>query len=215
MPDCAIIGGGPVGLIFAILSRTSIGNVQIFESKEHDSTNQDNRALALSNGSRLILEEIGVWDRLEKKITKIKKIHTSQAGSFGRTMLDSADFNEESLGYIISYGDLMAVLQKEVKCISNVDVSYETKVTKCLDKEASLNLTLQTKWKSLTACCSTRYSTKAKRAPRTSFIQEPRRTSRRSRQQTISSRNWVSRNSPFWERIMSIRARRIIFSKVI
>ena len=71
--DCAIIGGGPVGLIFAILSRTSIGNVQIFESKEHDSTNQDNRALALSNGSRLILEEIGVWDRLEKKITKIKK----------------------------------------------------------------------------------------------------------------------------------------------
>ena len=37
VPDCAIIGGGPVGLIFAILSSTSIGNVQIFESKEHDS----------------------------------------------------------------------------------------------------------------------------------------------------------------------------------
>ena len=90
VPDCAIIGGGPVGLIFAILSRTSIGKIQIFESKEHDSTNQDNRALALSNGSRLILEEIGVWDRLEQKITKIKKIHTSQAGSFGRTMLDAA-----------------------------------------------------------------------------------------------------------------------------
>ena len=73
VPDCAITGGGPVGLIFAILSRTSIGNVQIFESTEQGSTNQDNRALALSNGSRLILEEIGVWERLEKKITKIKK----------------------------------------------------------------------------------------------------------------------------------------------
>jgi 2-octaprenyl-6-methoxyphenol hydroxylase len=103
VPDCAIIGGGPVGLIFAILSCSTLDNVQIFESKEYDSTNQDNRALALSNGSRLILEEIGVWDRLEKKITKIKKIHTSQSGSFGRTMLDAEEFNEESLGYIVSY----------------------------------------------------------------------------------------------------------------
>ena len=144
VPDCAIIGGGPVGLIFAILSRTSIGKVQIFESKKYGSTNQDNRALALSNGSRLILEEIGVWGRLEKKITKIKKIHTSQAGSFGRTMLDAEEFNEESLGYIISYGDLMGALQEEVECIRNVEISYETKVTKCSDKEASLNLTLQT-----------------------------------------------------------------------
>jgi 2-octaprenyl-6-methoxyphenol hydroxylase len=90
------------------------------------------------------LEEIGVWDRLEKKITKIKKIHTSQAGSFGRTMLDAEEFNEESLGYIISYGDLMGALQEEVECIRNVEISYETKVTKCSEKEASLNLTLQT-----------------------------------------------------------------------
>ena len=81
VPDCAIIGGGPVGLIFALLSRTSIANIQILESKEQDSTNQDDRALALSNGSRLILEEIGVWDRLEKKITKIKK-NTYKSGWF-------------------------------------------------------------------------------------------------------------------------------------
>ena len=144
VPDCAIIGGGPVGLIFAILSCTSIANLQIFESKEHESNNQDNRALALSNGSRLILEEIGVWGRVEKKITKIKKIHTSQTGSFGRTMLDAEEFNEESLGYIISYGDLMRALQEEVKCIRNVEISYKTKVTKCIDEKPSLNLTLHT-----------------------------------------------------------------------
>jgi 2-octaprenyl-6-methoxyphenol hydroxylase len=147
VPDCVIIGGGPVGLIFAILSCTALDNVQIFESKEHDSTNQDNRALALSNGSRLILEEIGVWERLKKNIIKIKKIHTSQAGSFGRTLLDAEEFNEESLGYIVSYGDLMKALQEEIVCIKNVEISYETKVTKCIDKKTSLNLSLQTKSK--------------------------------------------------------------------
>ena len=144
MPDCAIIGGGPVGLVFAILNHASKVKIQIFESKNRGATNQDNKALALSNGSRLILEEIGIWDRLDKNITKIEKIHTSQVGSFGRTLLDAGEFNEESLGYIISYGDLMAVLQEEIECLSNVMTFYETKVTKCIDEKAMLNLSLET-----------------------------------------------------------------------
>ena len=144
MPDCAIIGGGPVGLVFAILNHASKVKIQIFESKNRGATNQDNKALALSNGSRLILEEIGIWDRLDKNITKIEKIHTSQVGSFGRTLLDAGEFNEESLGYIISYGDLMAVLQEEIECISNIMTFYETKVTKCIDEKAMLNLSLKT-----------------------------------------------------------------------
>ena len=144
MPDCAIIGGGPVGLVFAILNHASKVKIQIFESKNRGATNQDNKALALSNGSRLILEEIGIWDRLDKSITKIEKIHTSQVGSFGRTLLDAGEFNEESLGYIISYGDLMAVLQEEIECISNIMTFYETKVTKCIDEKAILNLSLET-----------------------------------------------------------------------
>ena len=144
MPDCAIIGGGPVGLIFAILNHANKGKIQIFESKIRGSSNQDNKALALSNGSRLILEEIGIWDRLEKDTTKIEKIHTSQVGSFGRTLLDAGEFNEESLGYIVSYGHLMAVLQQEIECISNVKTFYETKVTKCMGEKAMLNLSLET-----------------------------------------------------------------------
>ena len=144
MPDCAIIGGGPVGLVFAILNHASKVKIQIFESKNRGATNQDNKALALSNGSRLILEEIGIWDRLEKDTTKIEKIHTSQVGSFGRTLLDAGEFNEESLGYIVSYGHLMAVLQQEIECISNVKTFYETKVTKCMGEKAMLNLSLET-----------------------------------------------------------------------
>ena len=144
MPDCAIIGGGPVGLVFAILNHASKVKIQIFESKNRGATNQDNKALALSNGSRLILEEIGIWDRLDKNITKIEKIHTSQVGSFGRTLLDAGEFNEESLGYIISYGDLMAVLQEEIESISNIMTFYETKVTRCIDEKAILNLSLET-----------------------------------------------------------------------
>ena len=102
MIDCAVIGGGPVGLVFAILNHSNQNKIQIFEAKKSNALYQDSRALALSNGSRLILEEIGVWERLKKNITNINRIHTSQVNSFGRTLLDAKEFNEKSLGFIVS-----------------------------------------------------------------------------------------------------------------
>ncbi|MBT4182996.1 MAG: 2-octaprenyl-6-methoxyphenyl hydroxylase [Nitrosomonadales bacterium] len=144
MSDSSIIGGGPVGLIFAILNHSHTKKIHIFEAKKKDFFNQDTRALALSNGSRVILEEIGVWDRLKNNITRIKKIHTSQVGVFGRTLMEAGEFNEESLGYIVSYGDLIQALKDMIESLSNVRISFDTRVTKCVDKEGKLNLSLQT-----------------------------------------------------------------------
>ena len=52
MIDCAVIGGGPVGLVFAILSHSNQSKIQIFEAKKCNALYQDSRALALSNGSQ-------------------------------------------------------------------------------------------------------------------------------------------------------------------
>ncbi|MBT5166497.1 MAG: 2-octaprenyl-6-methoxyphenyl hydroxylase [Nitrosomonadales bacterium] len=145
MIDCAVIGGGPVGLVFAILNHSNQNKIQIFEAKKSNALYQDSRALALSNGSRLILEEIGVWERLKKNITNINRIHTSQVNSFGRTLLDAKEFNEKSLGFIVSYGDLMKTLIEKIEKLNNVEVIYETKVTKCFDDKSLIHLSLQNK----------------------------------------------------------------------
>ena len=145
MIDCAVIGGGPVGLVFAILNHSNQNKIQIFEAKKCNALYQDSRALALSNGSRLILEEIGVWERLKKNITNINRIHTSQVNSFGRTLLDAKEFNEKSLGFIVSYGDLMKTLIEKIEKLKNVEVIYETKVTKCFDDKSLIHLSLQNK----------------------------------------------------------------------
>ena len=145
MIDCAVIGGGPVGLVFAILNHSNQNKIQIFEAKKCNALYQDSRALALSNGSRLILEEIGVWERLKKNITNINRIHTSQVNSFGRTLLEAKEFNEKSLGFIVSYGDLMKTLIEKIEKLNNVEVIYETKVTKCFDDKSLIHLSLQNK----------------------------------------------------------------------
>lgn len=145
MTDYSVIGGGPVGLVFAILNYSKKNKIQLFEAKKSGASSQDTRALALSNGTRLIMERIGVWGDLKKNLININKIHTSQANTFGRTLLDAKDFNEESLGYIISYGDLMKSLTKKVQSLSDVEIFYETKVFKCIDDRGLLNLSVQTK----------------------------------------------------------------------
>jgi len=81
--ELVIIGGGPVGLIFALLNQVNGLETLILESKSKNKSIDDHRGLALSNGSRFILEKIGVWNELKDKLTEIKSIHTSQKGTFG------------------------------------------------------------------------------------------------------------------------------------
>ena len=73
----AIIGGGPVGAIFALLNKSQASKTFLLEANSQVQTKTDKRALALSNGSKFILEKIGVWEELEDRLTPIKTIHTS------------------------------------------------------------------------------------------------------------------------------------------
>ena len=65
------------------------------------------RPIALSWGSRLILERLGLWDTLPA--TTISRIHVSQQKGFGRTLISSADHGIAALGYDVSYRDLAAI----------------------------------------------------------------------------------------------------------
>ena len=119
----AIIGGGPVGAIFALLNESIASKIVLLESNSQTHTKSDKRALALSNGSKFILEKIDIWKDLEDRLTPIKTIHTSQKGTFGRSLMEAEEIEQEALGYIISYGDLVSVLQKKYR-IQNILKPY-------------------------------------------------------------------------------------------
>ncbi len=75
-----IIGAGPTGLIFSLLSSASNHSISLVEGRAAFERKNDKRALALSASSRYILEKIGVWNDIEEKIIPIKEIIVIQNG---------------------------------------------------------------------------------------------------------------------------------------
>src|SRR5688572_33175605 len=103
-PGILIVGGGPVDVTLALALQAMEISATILEAREKGAFYKDQRALALSYGSRLILERLGVWSELEAQATAINTIHISQRGSFGRTLLKADDQGQPALGYVLAYG---------------------------------------------------------------------------------------------------------------
>lgn len=109
MYDIAIIGGGPVGSALALALRGSRLKICVLESRPAKAGSADARALALSYGSRLLLERLGVWDRMQD-VSAIRTIHISQKQSFGRALLRSSELDVPELGYVLPYPTLQDAL---------------------------------------------------------------------------------------------------------
>ena len=120
-----IIGGGPVGATLALLLVKQGVNVTVLEARNFGAAHSESRALALSFGSRRILEKLGLWEALSTQVTPINSIHVSQKGSFGRTQLHAGDYHQEALGYVLSYGVLSAALDRAIADAKSVNFIFE------------------------------------------------------------------------------------------
>ena len=120
--DIVIVGGGPVGLVLALALQQQGIAATVLEARARGASHQDKRALALSYGSRIILEKLNVWGEVEVSATAINTIHISQRSGLGRTKLNAADHGQPALGYVVSYGALTKALDAALK---NTEVIYE------------------------------------------------------------------------------------------
>lgn len=124
-----IVGGGPVGATLALTLQHKGISVTMLEARAKGAAYQDQRALALSYGSRAILEKLGVWVKLDAQATAINTIHISQRGSFGRSLLKAQDHDLPALGYVLSYGALTQALDEALADFNQVNVIYEAEAT--------------------------------------------------------------------------------------
>src|SRR5690606_34260305 len=99
-----IIGGGPVGATLALALAADGIPSTVLEARGKGASHQDQRALALSYGSRQILQRLGAWQDIAPAATAINTIHISQRGSLGRSVLRAEEREQEALGYVVSYG---------------------------------------------------------------------------------------------------------------
>jgi 2-octaprenyl-6-methoxyphenol hydroxylase len=140
--DVVIAGGGPVGAAFALASRGSGLNVALVEPQPLDTSDSDARSLALSRGSRLILERLGIWPAIAGAATAINDIHVSQQGAFGRAHLSAAEQRLPALGYVVSYNALARALRAALNADA-AELITGSKVVAVTDDHQEATLTLQ------------------------------------------------------------------------
>ncbi len=136
-----IVGGGPVGSVLALALQQQGILFTMLEARAKGASHADTRALALSYGSRLILEKLGIWDAVAPKATVINTIHISQRGGFGRTKLNAADHNMPAIGYVLPYGALTRALDA---VLDTTNILYEAEATavKTLQDVSEVTFTL-------------------------------------------------------------------------
>ena len=117
--DCDILiqGGGPVGLACAawLLQKFPEAKLTLVDRNsinDADLATADSRGIALSHGSKLLLDTIKAWPT---DCADIHRVHVSQAGRFGRALMTREELNQAALGHIIRYRDIHITIRQALR----------------------------------------------------------------------------------------------------
>jgi 2-octaprenyl-6-methoxyphenol hydroxylase len=131
--DITIVGGGMVGASLAVALAPLGLKVALIEAvplgtQAHPSF--DERTTAISNGSRRILDTLGVWAEVSSSATPIRKIHVSDQGRFGFARIDAAEQGLAAMGYVVPNRALGAALWNRLRAGSGIDITCPAQVSR-------------------------------------------------------------------------------------
>lgn len=113
--DVLVSGAGPVGMASALLAARAGYRVALADARADGAWQDDPRALALSEGSRHLLQRLDAWPADHgggrPAVTPITEVHVSQRGSFGRSLLTARDQGLPALGYVVPYAAVCTALR--------------------------------------------------------------------------------------------------------
>jgi 2-octaprenylphenol hydroxylase len=139
--DVLICGSGLVGLAMALAlvpTRLRIALLDpqampAFPQGRLDRPDFDPRVSALTPGSRALLEELGVWSKLESlRVCPYTDMQVWDADGTGSIHFSAAEMHQPCLGYIAENGLVSAVLAEAAQASERVDIvqgSLESFVT--------------------------------------------------------------------------------------
>jgi 2-octaprenyl-6-methoxyphenol hydroxylase len=141
--DVAIVGGGMVGASLAAALAPLGLTVALIEAVPHDAAAQpsfDERTTALSNGSRRILDAIGVWSAIAAVAAPIARIHVSDQGRFGCARIDARDQGLAAMGYVVPNRALGAALWGRLQGCRTLRTFCPSEVSRVSPGESSVGI---------------------------------------------------------------------------
>lgn len=131
--DILIIGGGLVGASLACALGDQALRVGLIEARPLTvgaPAHYDERSIALSYGSRLIFDALGLWHMLGPQTMPIHRIHISNRGHFGATRLSAREEGVEALGYVTPARVIGTVLAERLAQFANIELLCPAQLTR-------------------------------------------------------------------------------------
>ena len=162
--DVIIAGGGMVGASLACdLASKSAGRLSILVVENFplpDNAAQpmyqpsfDARSTALSAGSKNLLEAMGVWATLKEYVQPIDKIHVSNKGRLGSTLMDAKAEQLDGLGFVVENHWLGKVLLSELLGHESVSWLSPAKVVSVSNQHGSPEVSVEYDQAEITVAC--------------------------------------------------------------
>lgn len=140
VPGIAIVGAGPLGLASALRLADAGHAVRLFDARDAASAQRDARVLALSHGSRQLLEQLEAWPAAQA--TAITTIHVSQRGALGRTLMEATEYGLPALGYVVPAAAVTGALAQRAQS-RGITVQYGQRVEGLQHTQTSVTLQIR------------------------------------------------------------------------
>lgn len=130
--DIVVAGGGMVGGALAVaLSSLPLRTLVVEATPPGDDAqpSYDERATAVAESSRRILEGIGCWAPLAGHAAPIREIHVSERGAFGATRLRAREHGLTSFGHVVENRALGAAAWARIRAASSLAAWTPARVT--------------------------------------------------------------------------------------
>jgi 2-octaprenyl-6-methoxyphenol hydroxylase len=137
----AILGGGPAGLLTALLLAQARVRSVVADARALDQARADPRLLALSRGTLQILAPVVALP--ERSLGPIRTVQVCSAGQFGAALIREDELGGEWLGATVRYGDLVAALDAAAAaCADRIDLRRPARVAGVAQQAAGVRVTL-------------------------------------------------------------------------
>ena len=153
--DIVIVGGGAVGSAVASLlgqinktvqgdkQQLKIALIESYEPPQFDPSQVDPRVAALTEKTRLIFEQIGIWQQLvDKRVCAYKAMNVWDAEGTGRITFDCQQVQQPNLGHIVENSALVSTLIEHLKQQPNIELYYPANIVDYQLQQDVITLTL-------------------------------------------------------------------------
>lgn len=144
--DIVIVGGGMVGATLACaLAKTaySVAVLEAFDFNSASSPSFDDRSVALSYGSRLLMQDMGLWKSIAEHVQGISEIQISERKRLGITRMQASEEGVDALGYVVENRSLGAVFQQQIADADRLEWIAPAKVGEVITQAGGVRLSYE------------------------------------------------------------------------